>query len=79
MNLSVGSCLARGCRGAAGGFDLAGDGTRVYCTGDLVRWSAAGELDFLGRIDEQLSPRFAGLNPRSSSESCWSTKGVLER
>ena len=29
-------------------------GTRMYRTGDLVRWTAAGELEFLGRIDHQV-------------------------
>ncbi|MBC9935074.1 AMP-binding protein, partial [Chitinophaga qingshengii] len=27
---------------------------KLYCSGDLVRWTTAGELEFLGRRDEQV-------------------------
>ncbi len=30
------------------------DGARLYLTGDLGRWNSAGELDFLGRTDNQV-------------------------
>ncbi|MGV9393375.1 amino acid adenylation domain-containing protein, partial [Streptomyces olivaceus] len=32
-------------------------GTRMYRTGDLVRWNTAGNLEFLGRTDDQIKIR----------------------
>ncbi|WP_020480256.1 hybrid non-ribosomal peptide synthetase/type I polyketide synthase [Nocardiopsis kunsanensis] len=33
------------------------DGRRLYRTGDLVRWLASGEIEYLGRVDNQVKLR----------------------
>ncbi|MDQ3385094.1 MAG: amino acid adenylation domain-containing protein, partial [Actinomycetota bacterium] len=65
-----GACLARGYVGQPERteerfvpHELAGDGGRLYKTGDLGRWSGDGTIEFLGRVDDQVKLRGFRIEP----------------
>ncbi len=52
--------------------------TRIFRTGDLVRWRDDGTLDFIGPVDDQLNPRGFRIEPAEIEAALSSHPAVSE-
>ncbi|WP_428552439.1 non-ribosomal peptide synthetase [Pseudomonas edaphica] len=77
--------LARGYLGRAGltaerfvADPLGAPGTRLYRTGDRVRWGAEGVLEYLGRLDQQVKLRGFRVEPEEIEARMLALDGIAQ-
>ncbi len=58
--------------------ELGGETQKLYCTGDLARWLANGDIDFGGRIDHQIKLGSYRIEPGEIEAALDQHDGVLE-